>query len=281
MLDAGADLRDVQIAARHADPCATMRYDRARMQAWLEGRGAMLESSHIVAFAATTDLHRARAFYEQVLGLPVAEHNDFACVLDANGTMLRITAVPEVCRLATPSWGGGSLILRPPSGAWPPGVWSSCAMTGWTRTATVFGPLLAAARWRGSPTLMAISCRSPSSLRSTNRRLGRPYGEVPAVRGSFSVRPPAEPDVPGFPASGSLVIYAVAGIAAGGRSAWIWSWQGGQTTRDLAPLCCHEPGPCWLAVAGVCGRGRRARRRGALAPGRCAGTVRTCSAGAG
>jgi len=54
-------------------------------------------------------------------------------------------------------------------------------------------------------------------------RLGRPYGEVPAVRGSFSVRPPAEPDVPDFPASGSLVTYAVAGIAAGGRSAWIWS----------------------------------------------------------
>jgi site-specific recombinase XerD len=30
MLDAGVDLRDVQIAARHADPRATMRYDRAR-----------------------------------------------------------------------------------------------------------------------------------------------------------------------------------------------------------------------------------------------------------
>ena len=58
----------------------------------------MLESSHIVAFAAATDLHRARAFYEQVLGLTVAEHNDIACVLDANGTMLRVTAVPEVCR---------------------------------------------------------------------------------------------------------------------------------------------------------------------------------------
>src|SRR5260370_30407350 len=56
----------------------------------------MLGSSHIVAFAAATDLDRARAFYEQVLGLPVAEHNDFACVLDANGTMLRITAAPEV-----------------------------------------------------------------------------------------------------------------------------------------------------------------------------------------
>jgi integrase/recombinase XerD len=30
MLDAGVDLRDVQIAARHADPRTTLRYDRAR-----------------------------------------------------------------------------------------------------------------------------------------------------------------------------------------------------------------------------------------------------------
>ena len=29
MLDAAVDLRDVQIAARHADPRTTMRYDRA------------------------------------------------------------------------------------------------------------------------------------------------------------------------------------------------------------------------------------------------------------
>jgi hypothetical protein len=30
MLGAGVDLRDAQIAARHADPRTTMRYDRAR-----------------------------------------------------------------------------------------------------------------------------------------------------------------------------------------------------------------------------------------------------------
>ena len=30
MLDSGVDLRDVQIAARHADPRTPMRYDRAR-----------------------------------------------------------------------------------------------------------------------------------------------------------------------------------------------------------------------------------------------------------
>ncbi len=58
----------------------------------------MLESSDLVAFVAAADLPRARAFYEQTLGLPVLEHNDFACVLDANGTMLRVTAVGEVAR---------------------------------------------------------------------------------------------------------------------------------------------------------------------------------------
>jgi integrase/recombinase XerD len=30
MLDAGVDLRDVQIAARHADPRTMMRYDNSR-----------------------------------------------------------------------------------------------------------------------------------------------------------------------------------------------------------------------------------------------------------
>ena len=58
----------------------------------------MLESSDLVAFVAAADLRRARVFYEQKLGLRVLEHNDFACVLDAHGTMLRVTAVPEVAR---------------------------------------------------------------------------------------------------------------------------------------------------------------------------------------
>lgn len=64
----------------------------------------MLESSDIIAFAATTDLDRARAFYAQVLGLSVTEYNDFVCVVDANGTMLRITAVPEI------SWASYSVL---------------------------------------------------------------------------------------------------------------------------------------------------------------------------
>jgi len=58
----------------------------------------MLGSSDVIAFAPATDLDRSRAFYEQALGLPLAGQNEFACVFDANGTMLRVTAVPEVSR---------------------------------------------------------------------------------------------------------------------------------------------------------------------------------------
>ena len=58
----------------------------------------MLTTSDVIAFASSTDLARARAFYEEVLGLPLAVQNAYACVFDANGTMLRITAVAEVAR---------------------------------------------------------------------------------------------------------------------------------------------------------------------------------------
>ena len=56
----------------------------------------MLQSSDVIAFAAATDLDRSRVFYERTLGLTVTDQNDFACVLDAHGTMLRVTAVPRV-----------------------------------------------------------------------------------------------------------------------------------------------------------------------------------------
>jgi catechol 2,3-dioxygenase-like lactoylglutathione lyase family enzyme len=58
----------------------------------------MLQSSELIAFAATADLRRAREFYEQVLGLTLTEETGFACVFDARGTMLRVTAVQQVAR---------------------------------------------------------------------------------------------------------------------------------------------------------------------------------------
>ena len=58
----------------------------------------MLQAGEVIAFVASADLGQARAFYEQVLGLRLTEQTDFACVFDANGTMLRVTAVAEVAR---------------------------------------------------------------------------------------------------------------------------------------------------------------------------------------
>lgn len=52
-----------------------------------------LGAADVIAFAPSSDLDRARRFYEGALGLRFVEQNDFACVFDANGTMLRITAV--------------------------------------------------------------------------------------------------------------------------------------------------------------------------------------------
>jgi catechol 2,3-dioxygenase-like lactoylglutathione lyase family enzyme len=60
--------------------------------------GHLLASSDVIAFAGCTDMDRARAFYEGTLGLRIVEQNDFACVFDANGTMLRVTAVPTPAR---------------------------------------------------------------------------------------------------------------------------------------------------------------------------------------
>ena len=57
---------------------------------------SILGSSKLVAFAAVTDVVKARAFYEGVLGLRLVEdEKPFALVFDANGTMLRVTPVGE------------------------------------------------------------------------------------------------------------------------------------------------------------------------------------------
>jgi len=58
----------------------------------------MLSTSDVVAFCSTTDLPLARTFYEEVLGLRVVKEDAYACVFDASGTMLRVTAVAQVAR---------------------------------------------------------------------------------------------------------------------------------------------------------------------------------------
>jgi catechol 2,3-dioxygenase-like lactoylglutathione lyase family enzyme len=58
-----------------------------------------LDDARLIAFVPTTDLPRARAFYVETLGLPVTDESPFACVVDANGTMLRLTPVRKLSRV--------------------------------------------------------------------------------------------------------------------------------------------------------------------------------------
>ena len=51
----------------------------------------MLDGASPVAFVATTDGDRARAFYAGVLGLPFIADEGVALVFDLKGTMLRVT----------------------------------------------------------------------------------------------------------------------------------------------------------------------------------------------
>lgn len=53
----------------------------------------MLSNHKVIAFLATGDGQRARAFYETTLGLAVLSDDDYAIALDANGIMLRIQKV--------------------------------------------------------------------------------------------------------------------------------------------------------------------------------------------
>jgi catechol 2,3-dioxygenase-like lactoylglutathione lyase family enzyme len=56
----------------------------------------MLGNAPLMAFIPVTDVGVAREFYESTLGLSVTEESPFALVVDANGTKLRITPVPDL-----------------------------------------------------------------------------------------------------------------------------------------------------------------------------------------
>ena len=53
----------------------------------------MLDKAKLIAFVPSTDLDRARSFYQYVLGLAVVETNPYACVLRNGEVMLRVTKV--------------------------------------------------------------------------------------------------------------------------------------------------------------------------------------------
>ena len=60
----------------------------------------MLNSSSLIAFAATANAPEARAFYEGTLGLRLIEESSFALVFDANGVMLRLQKVQSLAPAA-------------------------------------------------------------------------------------------------------------------------------------------------------------------------------------
>jgi len=62
----------------------------------------VIATSDVIAFVSTTDLSRARAFYEAVLGLAVVDESAYACVCDAHGTMLRAPAFTSCARSRWP-----------------------------------------------------------------------------------------------------------------------------------------------------------------------------------
>jgi catechol 2,3-dioxygenase-like lactoylglutathione lyase family enzyme len=59
-------------------------------------QGSILASQELVAFLATRDAARAKAFYRDTLELRLVSEDEFALVFDAAGTMLRIATVQEL-----------------------------------------------------------------------------------------------------------------------------------------------------------------------------------------
>src|ERR1700756_436776 len=68
--------------------------DKAGTSAVPPKSGSALQK--LMAFVATPDPIRARAFYRDTLGLELVSEDEFALVLDIGGTMLRVTTVQEL-----------------------------------------------------------------------------------------------------------------------------------------------------------------------------------------
>ena len=56
----------------------------------------MLSDKKLKAFVPTTKPNKAKLFYRDTLGLKLLSEDNFALEFDANGTLLRVTIVPEL-----------------------------------------------------------------------------------------------------------------------------------------------------------------------------------------
>ena len=72
----------------------------------------MLHEAVVTAFLGTTDLERARRFFEAVLGLTVESQDDFALVLRASGSAIRVTRVQQLAPAPYTVLGFGVADLR-------------------------------------------------------------------------------------------------------------------------------------------------------------------------
>jgi catechol 2,3-dioxygenase-like lactoylglutathione lyase family enzyme len=59
------------------------------------GGNVMLGKSKIVGFVPIKNKERAKAFYQDALGLKFVSDDQFALVFNANGNMLRLVSVPD------------------------------------------------------------------------------------------------------------------------------------------------------------------------------------------
>lgn len=55
-----------------------------------------LRTAGVVTFVPTTQPERARAFYQDVLGLKLESVDEYASMFDLNGTMLRVVTVQDL-----------------------------------------------------------------------------------------------------------------------------------------------------------------------------------------
>jgi catechol 2,3-dioxygenase-like lactoylglutathione lyase family enzyme len=62
----------------------------------VQSQGTGLGTQKLVAFVATRDPDRAKAFYRDTLDLNLVTEDQFALVFEVAGTMLRVTAVHEI-----------------------------------------------------------------------------------------------------------------------------------------------------------------------------------------
>jgi hypothetical protein len=122
--------------------------------------GVMLSDADLVAFLPTADLDRARAFFSQVIGLPIVDDTPFACVFESKGTLLRVALVDEVRPVSYTvlGWSPCPTRQKPFAGS-PREASRSSASKEWTRTSWVSGQRPAVTLLLGSRIPTAMSCR--------------------------------------------------------------------------------------------------------------------------